>query len=144
MDLKDCFKFATEHPLCSVATMDGDQPRVRILLLDAADETGFYFATLTPKDVSKQLHKNPKVEICFFHNASDLMETKMMRVCGEVEFIDDPEAFKRAMGPRKDLSQIIGEPIEPYVEVFRVINGDIHFWTMMDIMKEKQLEHLNF
>lgn len=144
MDLKECYKFAIEHPLCSVATTDGDQPRVRIMLLDAADETGFYFATLSPKDVTKQLHANPKVEVCFFNNASDLMEARMMRVRGEIEFIDDSEAMKRAMVPREGLSQIIGEPVEPLTEVFRIKSGDVHFWTMMDIMKEKQLEHLYF
>jgi uncharacterized pyridoxamine 5'-phosphate oxidase family protein len=68
----------------------------------------------------------------------------MMRVCGEVEFIDDPVAKERAMEPRKGLSQIIGEPVDPYVEIFRISIGDVHFWTMMDVMKEKQLEHLKF
>jgi uncharacterized pyridoxamine 5'-phosphate oxidase family protein len=99
---------------------------------------------LSPKDVSKQLHANAKVEICFFNNASDLMEARMMRVRGEIEFTDDPEAMKRAMAPREGLSQIIGEPVEPLTEVFRVKSGDVHFWTMMDIMKERQLEHLHF
>jgi pyridoxamine 5'-phosphate oxidase len=144
MNLNDCLKFANENPVCYLATMDGDQPRIRTLLMDAADETGFYFATCTPKDMSKQLHHNPKVEVCFYNNASDLMEAKQMRLCGEVEFIDDPEAKKRAMEPRKDLSQLIGEPVDPYVEVFRISSGDVHFWAMMNAMKEKEIEHLEF
>jgi uncharacterized pyridoxamine 5'-phosphate oxidase family protein len=144
MELQECYKFATDNPLCHLATMDGDQPRVRVLLLDAADETGFYFATFSAKDLSKQLHANPKVEICFYNNAADMMDARMMRVRGEVEFIDDPTALERAMGPRKGLEELVGKPLEPITEVFRVSCGDVHFWTMNDILKEKQLEHLNF
>ena len=144
MDRKACIDFANENPLCFLATLDGDQPRVRAVLMDNADESGFYFATLTPKEMSSQMHANPKVEICFYNNASDLMAAKMMRVCGEVEFIDDPEAKERALKSREGLSQIVGEPIEPYTEIFRISCGDIHFWTMMDVMKEKQLQHLKF
>ena len=43
MDFQDCIKFATEIPVCYLATADGDQPRVRTFLLWYADETGFYF-----------------------------------------------------------------------------------------------------
>jgi uncharacterized pyridoxamine 5'-phosphate oxidase family protein len=46
MDLKECAQFAAERPVCSLGTIDGDQPRVRTLLMDHADETGFYFSGL--------------------------------------------------------------------------------------------------
>lgn len=144
MKIKECIQFASENPLCYLATADGDQPHVRALIMDYADETGFYFATLSPKDMSKQMHLNPKVEVCFYNNASDFAKIKMMRIRGTVEFIDDPDAQARATKSREGLTQIVGEPIDPYVEVFKITCGDIRFWTMMDVMKEKQLEVLDF
>ena len=86
MSFQDCVKFANENPVCYVATTDGDQPRVRAFVIFFADENGFYFGTLSPKDVSRQLKTNPKVEVCFYNNARPM---KMMRVTGEVEFLDD-------------------------------------------------------
>jgi uncharacterized pyridoxamine 5'-phosphate oxidase family protein len=58
--------------VCSLATVDGDQPRVRTFLLWRANEDGFYFETFNPKDVYKQLKSNPKVEMCFYNNEPDL------------------------------------------------------------------------
>lgn len=144
MELKECISFASENPVCYLATTEGDQPRVRGLIMDYADETGFYFATLSPKNLSKQLHTNPKVEVCFYNNASDLMQARMMRICGSVEFIDEPEALDRAISHREGLSEIVGEPVDSYVEIFKITAGDVHFWTIMDAMRERQLEHVEF
>jgi len=55
MDLQECIKFASENPVCFLATSEGDQPRVRALLMWFANENGFYFATMSPKQVFKQL-----------------------------------------------------------------------------------------
>jgi len=144
MNLQECIKFANDHPVCYIATEDGDQPRVRAVLMWFADEKGFYFETLSPKDMSKQLHQNPKVEICFYNNPPELAGAKSMRITGNIEFIDDPNLKKKAYEDRKFLDDIVGKPIEPYMEVFRISSGDAHFWTMADVMREKELEHLRF
>jgi pyridoxamine 5'-phosphate oxidase len=83
MNLQDCIKFATENPLCFVATTDGDQPRVRVIALWFANENGFYWGILSPKNVYKQLKANPNVEACFYDNNSDLFNAKQMRVTGK-------------------------------------------------------------
>ena len=46
-----------------LATMDGDQPRVRGMMLFKADKDGIIFHTASTKDVYKQLQKNPKAEL---------------------------------------------------------------------------------
>jgi len=147
MDLKDCVKFANENPVCYVATAEGDQPRVRAFMMDFADETGFYFGTLSLKEVSKQLKKNPKVEVCYFNNAQNLMDVKMMRVTGKIEFLDDI-AFKTKIYERRPFLKSLGLGIEgpedPRIEVFRIYTGEAHFWTMNDIMKEPELERIKF
>ena len=144
MNLQECIKFANENPVCFLATADGDQPRVRGILTWFADDNGFYFAILSTKDMSKQLHQNPKVEICFYNNPQELTDAKSMRLTGNIEFIDDPDIKKKAYEERKFLDDIVGKSIEPYLEIIRLRAGDAHFWTMADVMREKELEHLKF
>lgn len=144
MDLRDCIKFATENPVCFVATTDGDQPRVRTFLMWFADENGFYLATLSPKRVSEQLKSNPKVEVCFYNNPADLQGAKQMRVTGEVELVDDEELTRKVAEERAFIEQIVGYPIGPLLEVFRIHSGEAHFWTMADTLKEPELERVGF
>lgn len=144
MDLTDCTNFATEHPVCYLATADRDQPRVRALLLWFADERGFYFTTMSPKKVSAQLHRNPRVEVCFFNGAAELPDARTMRVAGEVEFLDDVELTRKVAEERAALEDIVGSPLEPITEVFRIPSGEARFWTLGDILKESQVERIRF
>jgi uncharacterized pyridoxamine 5'-phosphate oxidase family protein len=49
-----------------LATVEGDQPRVRPFSSLAIFEGKLYFQTGKIKDVSKQMAANPKIEICAF------------------------------------------------------------------------------
>jgi uncharacterized pyridoxamine 5'-phosphate oxidase family protein len=49
-----------------LATMDGDQPRVRPFGSLAIFEGKLYFQTGKRKDVSKQMAMNPRIEICAY------------------------------------------------------------------------------
>lgn len=139
MKMQECIDFATQHPVCALATMDGDQPRVRTFLLWRANENGFYFETFNPKDVYKQLKNNPKVEMCFYNNASDLENAKTMRLSGEVEFLDDPDLKKQLL---QDWSFL--QEAEPVLVLFRIHSGEAFFWTMDDVLKEDEIERLTF
>ena len=142
MNKQDCIQFVNEHPTAYLATIDGDQPRVRILLTWFADESGFYFITLSPKEMYKQLKLNPKVEICFYNNPADLGAAKQMRLTGKVEFLTDEATLVKAYEARAFLEQMVGKPVKPYVAPFRITSGEAHFWTMMDILKEPELERI--
>jgi uncharacterized pyridoxamine 5'-phosphate oxidase family protein len=119
--------------------VDGNQPRVRAFLLWRANEDGFYFETFRPKDVYEQLKRNPKVEVCFFNNESDLEKAKTMRLTGEVEFLDDPDLKQQLLEDRPFL-----QDAEPVLELFRVHSGEAFFWTMADVLKEKEIERVRF
>lgn len=69
-----------------LATVDGDQPRVRPFGTAHIFEGKLYIQTGKSKDVSKQLHANPKAEICAF------MDGKWLRVAGELVSDDRREA----------------------------------------------------
>jgi uncharacterized pyridoxamine 5'-phosphate oxidase family protein len=53
VQFEDCIKFANDNPSSHLATIEGDQPRVRGMLMWVANETGFYYNT----GVMKELYK---------------------------------------------------------------------------------------
>ena len=69
-----------------LATTDGDQPRVRPFGTAHVFEGRLYIQTGKVKDVSKQIHANPKVEICAFRNG------EWLRVAGTLVEDDRLEA----------------------------------------------------
>ena len=69
-----------------LATVEGDQPRVRPFGTVHVFEGKLYIQTGKVKDVSKQLHQNPKVEICAFKNG------EWLRVSGKLIEDDRNEA----------------------------------------------------
>jgi pyridoxamine 5'-phosphate oxidase len=144
MDFQDCVQFATENPVCYLATADGDQPRVRTWLLWYADESGFYFVAMSTKEVAKQLQRNPKVEVCFYNNATDAAGWKQMRVKGEIEFLEDEESLEKAYQNRSFLDDIVGFSVKSLVRPFRISTGEARFWTLANNLKEQELEGIKF
>ncbi|HUT68131.1 MAG TPA: pyridoxamine 5'-phosphate oxidase family protein [Dehalococcoidales bacterium] len=141
MNFKDCVNFANENKTCYLATVDGDQPRVRALGMWYADETGFYFQAQTVKAMCKQLEKNPKVEAYF--NAKDF--NKVMRVTGKVKFITDTKIRAKCIEERPFVKNFgITEPSNPLLAVFQIYTGEAYFWTMADSMKEADLPRIKF
>ena len=69
-----------------LATVEGDQPRVRPFGTVNIFEDKLYIQTAKSKEVSKQIQKNPKVELCGF------TEGKWIRVAGELVRDDRVEA----------------------------------------------------
>lgn len=69
-----------------LATVEGDQPRVRPFGTAHIFEGKLYIQTGKVKDVSKQIHANPKVEICAFKDG------EWLRVAGELVEDDRREA----------------------------------------------------
>ncbi len=57
-------KFLKEAGTYYLATVEGDQPRVRPFGTANIFEGKLYIQTGKSKNVSKQIHANPKVEIC--------------------------------------------------------------------------------
>ena len=73
-----------------LATVDGDQPRVRPFGTILLFEDKLYIQTGKSKDVSKQIQANPKAEICCF------AEGTWLRVAGEL-VRDERKEVKKAM-----------------------------------------------
>ena len=108
---------------------------MRALGLFAVDEKGFLFNTQTVKALDKQLHANRKVEVCFYGGQPPMM----MRVTGEVEFLNDAAIKARILTDRSFLKEF-----ENIVSIFRISKGEAYFWTMADSMKEAQIPRIKF
>lgn len=79
-------KFLKDAGTYYLATVEGDHPRVRPFGTAHIFEGRLYIQTGKKKDVSKQLHINPKAEICAFKDG------EWLRVAGELIEDDRVEA----------------------------------------------------
>ena len=82
-NIERVYQFLDEAQTYYLATVDGDQPRVRPFGTILLYEGRLYIQTGKVKDVSKQLAANPKAEICAFKDG------KWLRVAGELINDDD-------------------------------------------------------
>ena len=80
-----------------LATVDGDQPRVRPFGTVNIFEGKLYIQTGLKKDVAKQIAANPKVEICAFKDG------RWIRVAGELVLDERIEAQKAMLDAYPEL-----------------------------------------
>ena len=83
-------RFLKEAQTYYLATLEGDQPRVRPFGTVNIFEGKLYIQTGKVKAVSQQIHAHPKVELCAFKNGS------WLRLSGELAEDERLEA-KQAM-----------------------------------------------
>lgn len=88
--MEKVYRFFKEVGTYYLATVEGDQPRVRPFGTVLIYEGKLYIQTGRKKAVSKQLAKNPKAEICAFKDGV------WLRVAGEL-VDDDRYEVKKAM-----------------------------------------------
>ena len=92
-------EFLKEAGTYYLATVEGDQPRVRPFGTAHVFEGKLYIQTGKVKDVSKQLMANPKAEICAFKNgewiliAGELIEDD--RVEARQSMLDDYPSLQK-------------------------------------------------
>ena len=93
-------KFLKDAETYYLATVEGDQPRVRPFGTAHVFEGKLYIQTGKVKDVSKQLHQNPKSEICAFKNG------EWLRVSGKLIEDDRNEARQSMLDAYPSLQKI--------------------------------------
>ena len=95
--------FLKEAQTYYLATVDGDQPRVRPFGTVNIFEGKLYIQTGKSKDVSRQLLSNPKAEICAFKDGV------WLRVYGELIEDDRVEARKAMLDAYPQLRAMYDE-----------------------------------
>jgi len=110
-----------------------------------AEPDGFYFCGLAPKNFWNQLKSNPKVEICFYNNLGVGQGGKVMRVTGEIEFLEDIELKKQVLEDRPQYKNYgTGQPDDSTYPVARMAHGETWFWSKEFILREKEAERIRF
>ena len=89
--MNEIYEFLKQAGTYYLATLEGDQPRVRPFGTVDLFEGRLYIQTGKVKPVSKQIHANPKVELCAF------MEGRWIRVAGELAADERVEAKKHML-----------------------------------------------
>ena len=84
--MKEVCQFLKDAGIYYLATVEGDQPRVRPFGTIEIFEDKLYIQTGKSKDVSKQIQKNPKVELCCFNGQA------WLRLAGELVRDESREA----------------------------------------------------
>ncbi|MBQ8120530.1 MAG: pyridoxamine 5'-phosphate oxidase family protein [Ruminococcus sp.] len=126
MTSQEIFELISKQPMFHLATMDGDQPRVRGMMLFRADERGIVFHTASTKDVYRQIKANPKAEMCF--SCGEVQ----VRVTGVLEQNDDPALREEifAHPSRKFLHAWKEKGIDGLLQVFVMKDCTAVTWTM--------------
>ena len=93
-------KFLKEAGVYYLATVEGDQPRVRPFGTAHEFEGKLYIQTGKAKDVAKQIAKNPKVEVSAFKDGA------WIRVAGELVEDDRREARVSMLDAYPDLKKM--------------------------------------
>lgn len=139
MTKEEVFDFVAKNPMFSLATIDGDQPRTRMMMVCRADQDGILFSTGRDKDVNKQLQANPAVEMCFYA-AGD--ENRQVRIEGTVEMIDDLELKKQIVEEFPFLKPWIEAQGYEIMIPYRLKNCRATTWSMENAFEPKQYINL--
>jgi uncharacterized pyridoxamine 5'-phosphate oxidase family protein len=140
MTKEQVLELINANPVFHLATVEGEQPRVRALYLYRADDEGIVFHTGRMKDLYRQVEANPKVELCF----NDLKGGVQVRVTGALEEItecdykdeicDDPKrAFVKTWRESGPLADFYTDFI-----VYRLAHGSAVWWTMAENFAPKR------
>jgi len=130
----DILRLLNENPVFHLATIEGNKPKVRGMLLFRADEAGIIFHTAESKDVYTQIKQNPAAELCFQANGTQI------RVSGTLEESDD-EALREEIfnhPTRKFLQAWKENGIAFLLKIFVLKNGEATEWTMETNFNEKE------
>lgn len=131
---EELYQLMNENPVFHLATMDGDQPRVRGMLLFRADEDGIIFHTASTKDVFGQIMKNSKAELCFQGKGCQV------RISGTLEQVEDENLKNEIFNhpSRKFLQAWKENGVDGLLKIFRLKNGTAVEWTMATNFAKKQ------
>jgi general stress protein 26 len=98
-----------------LATMDGDQPRVRPISPVRTDGFTVYFANLRSYHKTVEIAANPNVELCYLNERHD-----QVRITGVAEVVTDPAIIQDIWDSNPLLRQYLGRMDNPELVVYRI------------------------
>ena len=123
--MQKVYQFLKDAGTYYLATVEGDQPRVRPFGTIDLYEDKLYIQTGKSKDVSKQIHANPKIEICAFKDG------KWLRVAASA-YADDRIKAQTHMLDAYPSLQNMYKPGDGNTEVFYLMDATATFSSFTD------------
>ena len=111
--MKKVVDFLEANPVFQLATVDGDQPRVRPFGFHMVDNGRLYFITGEEKDVCRQLKANPKFELSVSNDKG-----QWLRMRGIAVFDTRQELVEKAFAAMPMLRDIYGSAGSPKATMF--------------------------
>lgn len=140
MNKTEIFDFLNANPVFHLATVEGNRPHVRGMLMYRADEHGIIFHTGKMKDLHKQLMDNPRVEMSFNNGKFD--DLIQIRISGAVELVEDLELKKEIVQKREFLKPWVEQAGYEHLAVYRMKKGIAVVWTMKTNFAPKEFVEL--
>jgi general stress protein 26 len=115
-----------------LATVDGEQPRVRPVSPVRTDGFTVYVANLRRYHKTTEIAANPKVELCYLDDHHD-----QVRITGTAEVVTERPLLQQIWDTNPLLRQYLGSLDNPELIVYRIRPHQVRY------MKEWALEYVN-
>jgi general stress protein 26 len=105
-----------------LATLDGDQPRVRPVSPVRVDGFTVYVANLRSYHKTIEIEANPHVELCYLDASHD-----QVRITGTAEVVTDGPLLQDIWDENPLLRLYLGTPDNPELVVYRIVPTRVRF-----------------
>lgn len=113
-----------------LATIDGDQPRLRPVSPVRTDGFTIYVANLKAYHKTAEIAANPKVELCYMDDGHN-----QVRLTGTAEILADRKILQEIWDSNPLLRQYLGSIDNPMLIVYRIVPNRVRY------MQEWALEY---
>ena len=113
-----------------LASIDGDQPRLRPVSPVRTDGFVVYVANLKSYGKTREIESNPKVELCYLDENHD-----QVRITGLAETLEDRSLLEEIWEENPLLRKYLGSIDNPELIVYRIVPSQVRY------MKEWALQY---
>lgn len=115
-----------------LATIDGDQPRLRPVSPVRSDDFTIYVANLRQYHKTLEIAANPRVELCYLDD-----QHNQVRITGIAEIVSDRPLLQAIWDANPLLRQYLGTLDNPNLIVYRIVPRQVRY------MQEWALEYFD-
>lgn len=105
-----------------LASIDGDQPRLRPVSPVRTDGFVIYIANLKMYHKTVEIAANPKVELCYLDDKHD-----QVRITGVAEAVSDRIVLQEIWDANPLLRQYLGSLDNPMLIIYRIVPQQVRF-----------------
>jgi general stress protein 26 len=126
VDPKDLPKLSVDvirgDPFPHLATIDGDQPRLRPVSPVKTDGFTIYIANLRAYHKTAEIAANPKVELCYLDDHHN-----QVRLTGVAEVVTDRPLLQEIWDANPLMRQYLGSLDNPALIVYRIVPSRVRY-----------------